>query len=72
MTKLADVTLARSIRQSLELLRAARRALEPVDAPEADHVDYLLIRVDDTLGAGLELYERGRGTHVDGHRVRSS
>lgn len=55
MSKRADVTLARANRQALDLLRAALRS--------ADHgrntaATYLLRRVEATLVAGIDQYER--------------
>lgn len=56
--------LVESHRQALELIYAARRAmrdeLDPGELVRMNAADYLLGRAIDTLGAGWELYERGR------------
>lgn len=57
MSRRADVTLARANRQALDLLRAAHRSLL---YGRSDAALYLLRRVEATLAAGAELYERGR------------
>lgn len=58
MSGRADATLARANRQALELLRAAQRSLVVGQAAEA--AVYLLTRVEATLVAGIEQYERNR------------
>jgi hypothetical protein len=57
MTREADVTLARANRQALDLLRTACAMLGTVDIRQRREALRLLGRVDETLVAGLELYE---------------
>lgn len=57
MSGRADATLARANRQALELLRAAQHARS---AGREAAALYLLGRVDATLAAGFEQYERDR------------